>query len=139
MWNEIDNSEGSYAQRLQQRLDRGEVICGFGHPLYPEGDVRAKALLERILPSHLEWQELVDEATKLTGHLPSVDFALVALRRHLSLPAGAAFGLFALGRTLGWIAHAMEQRETQQLIRQRAAYIGQRPLASPESTTKSHA
>jgi citrate synthase len=130
MWDELDSSNaGSYAQRLQQRLERGEDIRGFGHPLYPEGDVRAKALLERILPLHPDWQQLVNEAADLTGQLPSVDFALVALRRHLNLPKGAAFGIFALGRTLGWIAHAMEQRETHQLIRPRAAYVGPRPLA----------
>lgn len=139
MWNEIENTEsgeGNYAQRLQQRLERGEIICGFGHPLYPEGDVRAKVLLQQILPLHPDWQQLADSAANLTGHLPSIDFALVALRRHLDLPPGAAFGIFALGRTLGWIAHAMEQRETHQLIRPRAAYIGPRPT---NLATTSHA
>ena len=47
----------------------------------------------------------------LTGLAPSVDFALVALRRHLQLPAGSAFGLFALGRCAGWLAQALEQRD----------------------------
>ncbi|PFR89107.1 excisionase, partial [Priestia megaterium] len=37
------------------------------------------------------------------------------------------FGLFALGRTIGWIAHALEQRESTRLIRPRAAYVGVRP------------
>jgi citrate synthase len=129
MWNELDSiGEGSFTQRLQQRLERGEIISGFGHPLYPEGDVRGKVLLDRLLPLHPDWQQLVDEATKLTGQFPSIDFALVALRRHLDLPSGAAFGIFALSRTLGWIAQAMEQRDTHQLIRPRAAYIGPRPL-----------
>jgi citrate synthase len=133
MWNEIESNGGNddgnsgYAQQLQQRLERGEHISGYGHPLYPEGDVRAKVLLQRILPLHSDWQQLVDDASELTGLLPSIDFALVALRRHLNLPIGAAFGIFALGRTLGWIAHAMEQRETNQLIRPRAAYVGPRP------------
>ena len=49
------------------------------------------------------------------------------LRRYLRLPEGSAFGLFALGRTVGWIAHALEQRETGQLIRPRAVYVGAMP------------
>src|SRR5256885_5981656 len=57
----------------------------------------------------------------LTGLAPSVDFALVALRRHLQLPTGSAFGLFALGRCAGWLAQALEQRATRQIIRPRAA------------------
>lgn len=59
-----------------------------------------------------------------TGLHPSLDYALVAIQRGLGLPAGAAFVLFALGRTAGWLAHAMEQRDSGQLIRPRAQYVG---------------
>jgi citrate synthase len=62
----------------------------------------------------------------LTGRRPALDFALVALRRALKLPEGAAFGLFALGRSIGWIAQALEQREDGGLIRPRAVYVGRR-------------
>lgn len=48
---------------------------------------------------------MTDAGIALTGQRPSVDFALVALRRHLWFPVGAAFGLFALGRSIAWIAH----------------------------------
>jgi citrate synthase len=54
-----------------------------------------------------------------------VDFALAATERALGLPAGAAFTLFALGRVVGWIAHAMEQTRYGRLIRPRARYIGE--------------
>jgi len=111
-------------RRIAERLARGEDLPGFGHPLYPRGDVRAIALLERILPHHPAWQGMITAAIDLTGQRPSVDFALVALRRHLALPVGAAFGLFALGRALGWLAHALEQRADPHVIRPRAAYIG---------------
>jgi len=40
------------------------------------------------------------------------------------LPAEAPFILFALGRCVGWLAHALEQVEARRLIRPRARYVG---------------
>ncbi|MBP0597432.1 citrate synthase family protein [Herbaspirillum sp. LeCh32-8] len=123
-------AQAGIAGRIEARLARGDDLPGFGHHLYPAGDVRAAALLHAILPAHPEWQAAITRIGELTGHPPSVDFALAALRRHLSLPAGSAFGIFALGRALGWLAHALEQREHGSLIRPRASYIGVRPQPS---------
>ncbi|EIJ47686.1 citrate synthase [Herbaspirillum sp. GW103] len=122
----LDNQADPVAA-VQERLARGEELPGFGHHLYPQGDVRASALLAPLLSSHPRWQAVIEAVRTLTGHPPSVDFALVALRRHLQLPPGSAFGLFALGRSLGWIAHALEQGRSGGLIRPRAAYTGVRP------------
>lgn len=122
-WDDVD-APSPIARRIADRLARGEELPGFGHPLYPRGDARAIALLGHILPHHPAWRTMIEAAIDLTGQRPNVDFALVALRRHLSLPLGAAFGLFALGRSLGWIAHALEQRADPQVIRPRAAYSG---------------
>ncbi len=124
LWDEL--GEAQAPARLRQRLARGETLPGFGHHLYPEGDVRA-ALLLQMLPRQGPAAALAAEVMALTGLAPSVDFALVALRRHLQLPAGSAFGLFALGRCAGWLAQALEQRATRQIIRPRAAYTGPRP------------
>ena len=112
---------------LRQHLAGGEALPGFGHPLYPTGDVRAAAILSSLRCSRTEWQNWVTEAEALTGLKPNLDFALVALRRHLGLPPGAAYALFALARTAGWIAHALEQRASGQLIRPRAIYNGPMP------------
>ena len=60
----------------------------------------------------------------MTGRPANIDFALAAMTRALSLPAEAPFAVFALGRSVGWIAHALEQLETGELIRPRARYIG---------------
>jgi citrate synthase len=138
LWDELGETQP--AAKLRQRLARGEDLPGFGHHLYPLGDPRAAALLARVLPHHKPWQALVDEGAALVGAHPSVDFALVAVRRHLKLPVGAAFGLFALGRSVGWIAHALEQRTMNQLIRPRAAYVGLAPTpssAQPVSSKRS--
>lgn len=112
---------------IDARLARGEELPGFGHHLYPRGDVRATAILAALLPTHPDWVAIINHTAAQTGHLPALDMALVGLRRHLKLPPGAAFGIFALGRSLGWIAHALEQRATGSLIRPRAAYTGVQP------------
>jgi citrate synthase len=98
--------------------------------MYPDGDIRAAAILNRLPGRRARWQSLTDAVEQLTGLRPGIDFALVALRRHLGMPLGAAFGVFALGRSLGWIAHALEQRAQGHLIRPRASYIGPPPEGS---------
>jgi citrate synthase len=50
----------------------------------------------------------------------------------LELPLGSAAAIFALGRTAGWVAHALEQRENKALLRPRARYVGgDRPPLGP--------
>jgi citrate synthase len=109
----------------------GPVLSGFGHLLYPDGDPRARLLLEMLAdcaPARSPLGEMLALARTVhdtTGAEPNVDFALVAIERVLGLPAGAAFTLFAVGRVVGWIAHAMEQTRDGRLIRPRARYIGE--------------
>ncbi|MDH3590702.1 MAG: citrate synthase family protein [Planctomycetota bacterium] len=111
-------------------LREGRAPSGFGHPLYPRGDPRAAALMKALRAARPKSRAL-DLATRLAragravlDDEPNIDFALVALARTFDLPRDAPFALFALGRTVGWIAHAIEQYETDQLIRPRARYTG---------------
>ena len=72
-----------------------------------------------------------------TREQPNLDFALAPLARVLRLPAGSPLTIFAIGRTIGWIGHAIEQYATGQLIRPRAKYVGVVPVAAvcrPAST-----
>jgi citrate synthase len=62
-------------------------------------------------------------ARSLAGAEPNVDFGLIAVERAHDLPRGAALALFALGRSVGWIAHAFEQRSSGALIRPRAEFL----------------
>jgi citrate synthase len=117
---------------LSSRLQRGELIPGFGLPLYPEGDPRARLLLELLqdAAAPAEWElaeAIAGQALRLTGDLPTVDFALVSLASGLELPGDAALMIFAIGRTVGWIAHAIEQYRAASLIRPRARYTGPQP------------
>lgn len=111
-------------------LDRHGHLPGFGHPLYPAGDVRALALLPHLPddPTHDRvMRPLAACVLEATGQLPNIDYALVALARACGLPASAPFTLFLLGRSVGWAAHAMEQAGQNSLIRPRAVYQGLLP------------
>ena len=61
------------------------------------------------------------------GLRPTLDFALAALARTIDTPRYSPLAIFALGRTAGWIGHAIEQYALDQLIRPRARYTGPLP------------
>jgi citrate synthase len=108
---------------LREWLGEGRVIPGFAHRLYPRGDVRAEALLAAIeVPS--SFRGLARVAEDLLGDRPNVDFALAALSAAHDLPSHAPATIFALARTVGWLAHMLEQAASGQLIRPRARYVG---------------
>jgi citrate synthase len=110
----------------RRAVSPNEPPPGFGHALYPDGDPRAVALLGAIdVPPPL--LALRREVETATGQRANVDFALVALRQSLDLPTEAPLALFALARTAGWLAHAIEQVTTGGLIRPRARYVGVAP------------
>ena len=108
---------------VREWLARGEPLPAFGHPLYPEGDPRAAALMRQFRLSGL-FAQVRSAAEDLTGEGANVDFALAALADAFALPRHAPFVIFALSRSVGWIAHSLEQIATGQLIRPRARYVG---------------
>ena len=118
---------------LAARLRRGERLDGFGHPLYAAGDPRAAMLMDMLRERYAASAELrfvvkfETAATALIRDKPNLDFALAAVARVLGLPAGSPLMLFAIGRTIGWIGHAIEQYATDHLIRPRAKYVGVPP------------
>lgn len=126
---EVDRPERA-AQIVGARLDRGESVPGFGHPLYPKGDPRGARLLDlaaqigarqrtvRVLSSVVSAMDLVAREP------PTADVGLVAIAAALGLGRGAALAIFACGRLAGWIAHALEQRSAGFLLRPRARYVG---------------
>jgi citrate synthase len=113
-------------------LRRGEPIPGFGHPLYPAGDPRAAPLVRLAEASGNDAESralrhLSRAGAELLRDAPNLDLGLAAVARAYRLPDQAPLVLFALGRTIGWIAHAIEEYASGQLIRPRARYTGPAP------------
>ncbi len=114
---------------VARELREQGALPGFGHELYPAGDPRGAELIRRAAAAADD--EARDVVLRIARHElglePTLDLGLVALRRAHRLPAGAALCLFALGRSAGWAAHAMEAAADGRLIRPRSRYTGPRP------------
>jgi citrate synthase len=102
---------------------------GFGHPVYTR-DVRAAELYARLLPRLRARERALLEAVRShgeasTGKAINVDFALAALGFAFDMPLGATEAVFALARSAGMLAHALEEYGAPPLrYRARAAYVG---------------
>ncbi|GLQ55286.1 citrate synthase [Devosia nitrariae] len=113
-------------QAVRDYFSEGRAIAGFGHALYPDGDVRAEALFESFeIPAPYAAVRKVGE--EIFGDRVNVDFALAALTSAHRLPDDAPLVVFAVARTVGWLAHAVEQAVGGSLIRPRARYVGPPP------------
>lgn len=114
---------------VAERLETGTGLPGFGHPLYSDGDPRARALFAAFEapPGYAQAQAAINA---LTGEEPNIDFALAALAARFELRPDTPFQIFAAARCTGWLAHALEQNETGRLIRPRARYVGPAPATA---------
>lgn len=122
-----------------QALANGK-LPGFGHPVYQGEDPRARAMMARMLPllkpACKSLLERVERAARAHAPAPNVDFALGAFAYSMDMPLGATEAIFALARTAGWIAHALEEYEESPLrFRGRALYDGPilRDTANPRA------
>ncbi|MBK6650804.1 MAG: citrate synthase family protein [Betaproteobacteria bacterium] len=113
-------------QVVNHYLSAALPLAGFGHPIYPDGDPRAAALLAMFKPPDAI-ARFIAKVTSLTGLLPNIDVALAALVARYQLPSDAAFGLFATARSVGLLAHSIEQLGVAQVIRPRGRYVGVMP------------
>ncbi len=118
----LDNIAYGPEHQSEDRARNEPHLNGFGHPLYPDGDPRAKVLLE-LCPPQKPWAEAIHKICETRNTFPNLDCALSVIERKLKLPAGAGLALFSISRMVGWIAHYYEQQKTGILIRPRAKYV----------------
>lgn len=115
---------------VRERVALGERFAGFGHGVYKRGDPRAQSLLNALARAGAPrkfTREVPERIAEATGELVNIDYALAVLVHSLHLPAGSELALFAMARSVGWIAHASEQLRYGRLIRPRARYVGPAP------------
>ncbi|GAK45003.1 putative citrate synthase [Tepidicaulis marinus] len=121
---------GEVLSEIREQAAAGERFAGFGHTIYRGWDPRAKVLLEAVeekLGETFFTREVPAYVQKAVGVAPNIDYGLAILTHLLKLPALAGIGLFAVGRSIGWAAHAREQMRERTLIRPRALYTGPAP------------
>ena len=127
---------------LREKIERGEKLMGFGHRVYkvrdPRADVLASAaerMFTRAGDMSLYTLARAVEATALRlleEYKPgrrlqtNVEFYTALLLHGLGLDVPLFTPTFAIGRVSGWIAHAMEQRRTNRIIRPQSEYVGPR-------------
>lgn len=114
---------GGVREAIRTMLSSDGVVRAFGHRLYPDGDPRAKAIMSSFDVPPL-YAALAEAGEELLGEPANLDFSLAALAAAYALPDDAPMVIFALARTVGWLAHAMEQVVSGDLIRPRAHYAG---------------
>jgi len=110
-------------EAIRHMLSSEGVVRPYGHRLYPHGDPRARALMESFEAPPV-YAALAVAGEELLGEPINIDFVLAALADTFRLPDDAPLVIFALSRTCGWLAHALEEVETGHLIRPRARYTG---------------
>ncbi|WP_083946711.1 citrate synthase [Actinomadura latina] len=118
---------------IEERLRAGERIPGFGHGVYKQGDGRFALLMDLVrsaAPGHERLaaaEAVLAEAERRRLPAPNVDFALAALGAVAGLVPGAGEAVFAVARTAGWLAHALEEYGRRSPLRPRAVYVGPPP------------
>src|SRR6478735_5723169 len=121
---------GYPAASVNGALEAQERIPGFGHVLYDGVDPRATLLLDRVdgiagAATGRTIDAVRRVAVDATGAEPNIDFALGALALAGAMPFGATEGIFAIGRTAGWVGHVLEEYDERPLrYRPRAIYTG---------------
>jgi citrate synthase len=122
-------------QPVLTRLRDGEQVPGFGSRVYPQGDPRAQALFSAMEDAigddrdFMKLQAAIKVAEDLTGQLADFILAASFLRHKVGLPSSEG-AMVGPARIVGWCAHAMEQYDSQDLVRHRASYVGPLPGSS---------
>ncbi|OKJ72150.1 citrate synthase [Streptomyces sp. CB02460] len=132
---------GGAAPVVADHLRAGRRVPGLGHRLYTGEDPRARTLfglLERVPqagPALAAARDVVATTARDAPLHANVDLALAVLSVASGMPAEAGETVFAVSRTAGWIAHALEEYGERPLrMRPSGHYTGPRPpqpLPSP--------
>jgi citrate synthase len=138
---------------LRAKIEAGDKLMGFGHRVYKVRDPRADVLAaaaERMytragdMSLYTLARDVEQTALRLLEEYKpgrrlqtNVEFYTALLLHGLDLEVPLFTPTFAMSRVAGWIAHALEQRRANRIIRPQSVYVGPRgrrwvPLAERE-------
>ena len=107
---------------------------GFGHTVYKLQDPRYGALMATLIDAFGDDPRLVnvyrvrDVIGERTDAIPNIDLAIGALTYLAEMSPDSGEVIFAVARTAGWLAHAMEEYDEKPLrFRPKAKYAGPSP------------
>ncbi len=118
---------------IKHMLEARRLIMGFGHRVYKSGDPRSVIVkelarnlaIEGSNTTYFDISERIEEVMmREKGLHPNLDFYSATAYHLCGIPTEMFTPLFAVSRTSGWVAHVIEQRDDNRLIRPNADYTG---------------